>query len=91
MLIAIDYDGTYTADPLFWDQVISLGQQRGHEFVCVTARKSPPESHERRIPVPVVCVGNEPKRIGAAKRGYRPDVWIDDMPEMIGESKILAW
>ena len=34
MLIAIDYDNTYTADPEWWDEVIRSGQERGHTIVC---------------------------------------------------------
>ena len=30
MLLAIDYDETYTLDPLFWDEVIYLAQNHGH-------------------------------------------------------------
>lgn len=89
LTIAVDYDQTYTADPLFWDQVIALGQQRGHRFVCVTGRREPPDVHERRIPLPIVCAGPEYKRHAAAKAGYQVDIWIDDMPEMIAPTKIL--
>ena len=89
MLISLDYDKTYTADPSFWDSVIRLGEQMGHRFVCVTGRRTPPESHERRIPMPVVCAGSTYKRHAAAKAGYNVDVWIDDMPEMIAPTRIL--
>ena len=91
MLISLDYDKTYTADPHFWDQVVNLGRANGHEFVCVTARREPPDSHERRIPMAVVCAGNQFKRHAAAKAGYLVDVWIDDTPEVIAPTKILDW
>lgn len=89
MLIALDYDGTYTADPAFWDQVIELGKSKGHSFVCVTGRREPPGSHERKIPMPIVCAGSEYKRRAAMDAGHAVDVWIDDMPEMIAPTKLL--
>lgn len=91
MLIALDYDKTYTRDPSYWDQVIALGQQRGHEFVCVTGRREPPGSHELHIPIPVLCAPSQWKRHAAMAAGYHVDVWIDDMPEMIAPGRVLAW
>jgi hypothetical protein len=38
MKIALDYDGTYTVDPQFWEDFITLAKVRGHEVVCVTKR-----------------------------------------------------
>lgn len=89
MLIALDYDKTFTADPLFWEQVVRLGEARGHSFVCVTGRKEPLASHERPVPMPIVLAGSKWKRFAAEKAGYKVDVWIDDMPEMIAPTKIL--
>lgn len=84
MLISLDYDDTFTRDPDFWCQVVALGRLRGHEFVCVTARSSPPESgREPHIPMPVVCAGNEWKASAAARKGFIVNVWIDDMPQLI--------
>lgn len=91
MKIALDYDGTYTLDPTFWDHVIAAGQARGHEFVCVTARAFPPADDEPRIPIPIVCVPLGLKRKGAMEEGHLFDVWIDDCPGMIEETLILAW
>lgn len=84
MLISLDYDDTFTRDPDFWCQVVALGRLRGHEFVCVTARSSPPESgKEPHIPMPVVCAGNEWKHVAAVRKGFIVNVWIDDMPQLI--------
>ncbi len=87
MLIALDYDQTYTRDPDFWDIVISAGRARGHEFVCVTQRPHPPGStrSERVPPIPVVCAGEEFKEDAARRAGYRVHVWIDDMPSTINQ------
>lgn len=89
LLIGMDYDATYTADPALWDEFITAARARGHDFVCVSGRREPPGSHERRIPMPIVCAGSDYKRHAAAKAGYHVNIWIDDMPEMIAPTKIL--
>lgn len=86
MLLSLDYDNTYTADPDGWDAVVMLMRERGHEFVCVTSRAWPPGTHdetERLPPMPVVCAGHIYKRRAAAVAGYVVDVWIDDCPSVI--------
>lgn len=77
MMIALDYDGTYTADRPFWDSVVALARKHGHEVKMVTMR-TPEQSIE--------CVGMDviytSKR---AKAGvFKADVWIDDKPYFIG-------
>ncbi len=91
MLIAIDYDLTYTADPDFWDHVISVGRDRGHEFVCITGRESPPCGHERQIPTRILCAPDEYKGRAARKAGLMVDVWIDDAPGAIEPGRMLEW
>lgn len=91
MLIGMDYDETWTRDVEFWAQVVALGRLRGHRFVCVTSRRDPPGIDEPAIPMPVVCADIEMKRKAATKAGYLVDVWIDDIPEMIGPTVKLAW
>lgn len=86
MLIAIDYDDTFTRDPHGWREVMRIMRARGHEFVCVTGRCSPPEPHEPVIPCEIVCTDGAPKRAAAQHRGFMVDVWIDDVPELIGKS-----
>ena len=93
--ISLDYDLTFTADPILWRQFISDAQRRGHTVVCVTGRREPPDfSRDPRLPdsVPIVCVGSEVlKRPAAAKAGYHIDIWIDDMPGVIEECRILKF
>ncbi len=91
MLIALDYDDTYTRDPDFWDQVIWLGKTRGHSFVCVTGRSALPGAHERQIPMPVVLAGDETKKAAAYRAGFAVNVWIDDMPGTIERLLKLDW
>lgn len=93
MILGLDYDYTYTADPDFWDAVIAHAEQRGHAVVCVTGREAPPERHERQLPptVPVVCAGDQYKRFAAAAAGHSVDVWIDDCPGTIEPGRKLEW
>lgn len=94
MLIAIDYDQTYTRDPDFWDSVIASGVSRGHRFVCVTNRTYAPGSTKpERTPspaIPVVCAGHEMKQEAAIRAGFNVHVWIDDTPASISQAHILA-
>lgn len=89
MKIALDYDGTYSADPLMWDRFIHHAWSCGHEVRIVTARDerfdrtSALAELEQRIPV-IYCRG-------VAKQwylthfgdGFVPDIWIDDRPQSI--------
>lgn len=96
MLIAVDYDGTFTADPDFWRQMVALGRARGHEFVCVTGRSdermlTDPSRHwgdEVRAGIaglmPIVFAGDDYKSEAAVKAGYKVNVWCDDHPEWVG-------
>lgn len=94
MLISIDYDGTFTADPDLWRRFIADAERQGHRVICVTGRKAAPDySREPRLPesVPVVLAGDDWKRHAAAKAGYAVTVWIDDMPEMVAPTRRLDY
>jgi len=89
MIIAIDYDETYTRDPVLWNWFIDSAQDRGHTVFCVTAR------HARMINDCEFTIGrligNDniiptnglPKRDFCYGLNIIPDVWIDDAPESI--------
>lgn len=90
MIISIDYDDTYTRDPLFWNWVCDKAMERGHEVWCVSARHprwmDEPEQTIGRVIGAERCVGTS----GAAKKdflwekhGVLAHVWIDDMPESV--------
>lgn len=88
MIIAIDYDHTFSADPEGWSECIRLMQARGHEFVCITGRSDLPiwrEPVEKDIKglIPIVFAGDQWKDVAAKKNGWKIDVWIDDMPTAI--------
>jgi hypothetical protein len=90
LILSIDYDDTYTRDPLGWELALRLLMQRGHKVWCVSARH---QNHmvEAQESIGLLigadhCVGTN----GVAKRDYLfkvhgvyADVWIDDMPDTV--------
>lgn len=94
MIVAIDYDNTYTADPETWNKVIHLFLTTKHTVICVTGRdnteamSSPVMSSVGRL-IPVIFAGTSWKRVAAEKAGYKVDIWIDDTPESIAQQYIL--
>lgn len=87
MLLALDYDDTYTRDPDFWDNVITLATQRGHSVICATMRYE----HEGQEVIDalgskvetIVFTGRKAKFTAVYDAGYMPSVWIDDSPNFV--------
>ncbi len=88
MLIALDYDGTFTSDTGRWKEFISLMKEAGHSFVCVTSRAGTDENkqllgeHIGKL-MPIIFCNHQPKIKKCTQLGYRIDVWIDDRPHTI--------
>lgn len=93
MIIAIDYDGTYSRDPQTFDTIIALLKSAGHTVICATYR-----SADNIQPVidsigklcPVILAGNGWKREAAEKAGYKVDVFVDDMPSSIERQMLVG-
>lgn len=76
MLIALDYDKTYTLDPILWDKFVDSAINSGHEVKIVTMRFP----HEEISVNNVEVIYTSRK----AKIGFiQPDIWIDDSPGWI--------
>jgi len=96
MIISLDYDDTYTADPEGWDAFCTLFMTRGHTVICVSARH-PDHMQEVKDSLGKVigennCVGvnKQPKREYMLQQfGILIDVWIDDIPEAIVNVTLL--
>lgn len=92
MTIAIDFDETYTADPVLWDTFIASAVERGHRVYCVTCRR---DTEDNRDVVRIACLpphrhlftGLSAKRWYCDKRGIKVDVWIDDLPRCVDEGR----
>lgn len=89
---SIDYDDTFTADPGLWAMFIRQARERGHRFVCMTARRESEESHEEMNanfehwgcgPMPIVFCNMGSKQWVADQKGLKIDIWIDDGPHSI--------
>lgn len=86
MRIAIDYDETWTKDPIFWQAFVKLARKSGHDVRMVTARN---EQHDA---TPALFALERTMKVywtrGVAKgwwmshfsEGWIPEVVIDDKP-----------
>ena len=90
MIIAIDFDQTYTADRDTWDEVIDVFRKAGHTVYCVTCRESwDTGSEENGIPRiaekvdQVFFTGGLAKIDFMEQEGYHVDIWVDDCPATV--------
>ena len=87
MIVALDYDDTYTRDPSMWNDFIDLLQRNNHTVYCVTMRY-PQEAQAVREALAnrvdgIFCTGRKAKRPFMYARGIQVSVWIDDEPGWI--------
>ena len=86
MVIGLDFDETYTLDPIFWDSFIYSAQRHGHIVYCVTWRHRHEgleviEGLDPLIGISnIVFTGRAAKRPFCERLGIYIDVVIDDNP-----------
>ena len=95
MLIALDYDNTWTKCPALWAQLINSFKNQGHRFVCITSRENTCTNHKELSTsigqhMPIIYCNHTAKAKYAKAQGYMPDIWIDDRPETI-PIRISQW
>ena len=78
MRIALDYDKTYTADPMLWDEFIYAAQARGHTVFVATMRL--PSEPIEDVSLPIIYTSRKAK-----SSVVKADIWIDDCPQYIFE------
>ena len=86
MIIAIDFDNTFTLDVDLWKAFINHARDRGHEVICVTMNFEGDEyvlNHIGYLVDEVIFTEGEDKKPVAQRHGWDVDVWIDDTPEWI--------
>jgi len=89
MIISIDFDDTWTADPDLWKAFARQAKRRGHTVILATNRAPrrdlmfPVEQAVTPWVDAIVFAGPSPKREAVARRGYDVDVWIDDYPSSV--------
>lgn len=100
--IALDYDNTYTLDPVLWDAFVAMAFVAGHDVRIVTIRD---EQHDRTTPLielekhlPVIYCRGVAKDFWCLHHAdWQPDIWIDDSPRTILENSkfspedLAAW
>lgn len=84
MKFAIDYDKTFTADPVLFEIFINVGSGRGHVFDIVTMRFPHEEivlTHTASKLIRYVIYTEQKAKIAyCKKKGLEYDIWIDDAP-----------
>jgi hypothetical protein len=84
MIIALDYDKTYTLAPSFWDDFILMADDYGHMVYIVTARSPTKDTIEDGLPCEVIYCDGVAKRWALHHfHDIDPDIWIDDKPDNI--------
>ncbi len=96
MLVALDYDNTYTADPKCFQEVIRCFQSCGHKVIIATMRDKELDYHpdfdtlrDNYDVETVFCDGNSKRKV-TQLNGYVVDIWIDDWPEGIATDSIYT-
>lgn len=87
MIIALDYDDTWTRDPDAWYAAMMAMKQAGHTIYGVTMRY-PREASGMSMRYGAVCekiffTSREAKWYYMQNQGIHVDVWIDDSPHFI--------
>lgn len=88
-IFGLDYDNTYTRDPVLWGEFIRLARSRGHKVHCVSCRFDNLENRQE-MDVPGVLTyltSMSPKDRFMRERGIAVDVWIDDVPGSVDHGR----
>src|SRR5688572_571493 len=89
--INLDYDDTFTTDPIFWRRFAEDALNCGKTILCICARRESVESRkELEFAYPkgvlIYFTGHNPKKKFAEDRGIKVDIWIDNNPSALFES-----
>ena len=87
LLIALDYDETYTADPVLWQNFIANAKHRGHSVIIATMRY-PQEGAEIEQELgatveKIVYTSRKAKYDEVQRQGFYPSIWVDDSPHFL--------
>lgn len=87
MTFALDFNGTYTKDPKFWNVFIELARLRKDEVYCVTHSTDPDENKELLQSIGQIIGENKcifadghSKMEAVSALGIDIDIWIDNNP-----------
>lgn len=82
--VSIDFDETFTTDPIAWLKVIDILKKSGFNVICCTARfpHEYPEDLEilERNGIEIYFASRNSKKEYLESKGVNVDIWIDDNP-----------
>lgn len=82
-IIGVDYDDTYTDMPELLEAFMQSATRAGHQVFIVTYR-TPADTIKSDWEV--FYTSGTPKARYMREQGLDVDIWIDDYPELIGET-----
>ena len=84
MIIALDWDNTYTRDTKFWDKFLALNAEWGNTIYIVTSRgmDTPIEFIPTGVDGVIYCNYRAKKDV-TRQSGIDIQIWIDDDPYYI--------
>lgn len=86
-IISVDFDETYSSDPVLFGAFIDLAKARGHIVLCVTSRSPDYDNSDIQAAmkdIEIIYTNGKNKRQALIEQGVpEVDIWIDDMPEFI--------
>jgi hypothetical protein len=95
MIIALDYDGTFTEDPALWERFIFTAEMRDHRIVAVTMRYQSEGIDPKFLSFigeeNVFFTGRMAKKPFMANLGIHPSIWIDDHPQSVFMDAETIW
>lgn len=83
MRIALDYDGTYTADSELWDSFIENAEKNRHEVWIVTMRYDEKKERLGGRVNRIIYTERRAKKKFCEENGIHFGIWIDDTPERL--------
>lgn len=94
MIIAIDFDQTFTSEPNMWAGIIELMNDYGHRVICVTCRPewdtAGMDQIEKIIGSDNIFFTDNMPKIEFMEERCHVDIWIDDTPATVtGGGKVM--
>lgn len=95
MKIAVDYDGTFTLNPVAFSRVIRVLKQTGADIRIVTSRNTNGDNEElegvsKFLEIPVVYCSGQQKKTVCQGLGWVPDIWVDNEAHTIPHNSELV-
>lgn len=86
MIIAIDFDKTFSAKPKLFRAIVTMMYHHGVQPIMVTQRCEQYRAEIQEVTeltdkeLPIVFASGKTKKEAAKEAGYDVDIWVDDNP-----------